>query len=93
MDIGGAVKAMWRGEKVARRGWNGKGMWLCIVPGTENAGPDELYGPQKPLAIQNATRGVAICPRVDMKAADGSIVIGWLASQSDLLAGDWEIVE
>lgn len=91
MDIGGAVKAMWQGEKVARKGWNGKGMWICIVPGTESAGPDELYGPQKPLAISN--RGVTINPRIDMKAADGSIVVGWLASQTDILAEDWGIVE
>jgi hypothetical protein len=31
--------------------------------------------------------------RIDMKAADGSIVIGWLASQTDMLAEDWVVVE
>lgn len=92
MDIGGAVNAMKAGERVARRGWNGKGMWLCLVPGIECAGPDQVFGPQMSLAIQNGNRGVTVLPRIDMKAADGSIVVGWLASQTDLLATDWGIV-
>jgi hypothetical protein len=35
---------------------------------------------------------VRINPHIDMKAADGSIVVGWLASQTDMLAEDWVIV-
>jgi hypothetical protein len=35
---------------------------------------------------------VKICPHIDMKAADGSYVVGWLASQTDMLAEDWDIV-
>jgi hypothetical protein len=33
-----------------------------------------------------------ICGHIDMMAADGDIVVGWLASQADMLAGDWLIV-
>ena len=33
-----------------------------------------------------------ICAHIDMKAADGSIVIGWLVSQTDILADDWTVV-
>lgn len=36
---------------------------------------------------------VKICPHIDMKAADDSYVVGWLASQTDLLAEDWVIVD
>ena len=36
---------------------------------------------------------VEICSHIDMKSADNKIVIGWLASQTDMLAEDWEIVE
>ena len=32
MDFGEALKALKAGEKVARDGWNGKGMWLCLIP-------------------------------------------------------------
>lgn len=93
MDIGGAVAALKAGEKVARRGWNGKGMWLCLAPGIENAGPDQVAGGMVSLAIQAGNRGVRVLPRIDMKAADDSIVVGWLASQADLLANDWGVVE
>lgn len=36
---------------------------------------------------------VEICPHVDMKTADNKLVIGWLASQTDMLANDWEVIE
>jgi hypothetical protein len=41
----------------------------------------------------NSKGEVTICPHIDMKAADGSLVIGWLASQTDMLAEDWIVVE
>ena len=34
-----------------------------------------------------------IAPHIDMKAADNTYVVGWLASQTDMLADDWEIVK
>ena len=36
---------------------------------------------------------IDICPHIDMKAADGSIVVGWLASQTDMLSEDWEVID
>ncbi len=30
LDFGGALKEMKAGERVARDGWNGKGMWLAL---------------------------------------------------------------
>ena len=35
MDFGGAIAALKAGKKVARKGWNGKGMFLWLKPGTE----------------------------------------------------------
>lgn len=76
--------------KIARKGWNGKGMFLTLQKGSEVSGTDmrnesarNYYGESK----------VRICPHIDMKAADGSYVVGWLASQTDLLADDWCVVE
>lgn len=37
MNFGNAIECLKDGEKVARAGWNGKGMWLVLVPGTPNA--------------------------------------------------------
>lgn len=93
ITFGEALEALKQGLRVARAGWNGKGMWLCMVPGIANAGPDQVFGPQIPLAIRNGNQGVRVNPRIDMKAADGSIVVGWLASQTDMLSNDWEVID
>lgn len=87
LGIGEAVKLMKEGAKVARLGWNGKDMFLFLVPGstfTVNRAPRV---PRWPSGTE-----INYLPHVDMKTADGKIV-PWLASQTDLLAEDWVIVE
>ena len=82
--IGWAVKEMQNGSRVRRDGWNGKGMFLFLVPGstfTVNRAP--LLGIYPPGTV------VDYHPHVDMKTATGGIV-PWLCSQTDLLATDWE---
>jgi hypothetical protein len=85
-EIGWAIKQMRNGEKVARAGWNGKGMFLFLVPGstfTVNRAPL--------LGIYPEGTEISYQPHVDMKTTQGTVV-PWLASQSDLLATDWEVV-
>lgn len=85
--IGWAVKQMRIGSRVARQGWNGKDMFLFLVPGSQfevNRSPL--------LGIYAAGTPINYCPHVDMRTADGSIV-PWLCSQSDLLAIDWVEVD
>ncbi len=84
--IGWAVKQMRNGDKVAREGWNGKGMFLFLVPGSKFA-----VNRAPLLGIYPAGTEVEYCPHVDMKTADGKVV-PWLASQTDLLAEDWDVV-
>jgi hypothetical protein len=74
------------GKLIARKGWNGKGMFVYYVPGSTfkvNRAP--LLGIYK--------RGTTIDyrPHLDMKYADGTCGV-WLASHSDMLVRDWEIV-
>jgi hypothetical protein len=86
MDFGQALEGMKRGNKVAREGWNGKGMFLFLVPGSQfevNRAP--LLG-----IYPEGTR-ITYRPHIDMKTADGEIV-PWIASQSDLLCDDWVAV-
>ena len=95
MTFGMAIEAMKQGKKVARRGWNGKGMWLCIplVDGPKEIPATGIWGkPNAEYAEQNGGM-VKVVPYITMKAADGTIVMGWLASQSDMLSDDWVIVE
>jgi hypothetical protein len=90
MSFSEALYALQCGAKIARAGWNGKGMFLTLQQGSEvdgslmrNENAKNFYGENK----------VKICPHIDMKAADGSYVVGWLASQTDMLSDDWCIVE
>lgn len=95
MTFGMAIEAMKQGKKVARAGWNGKGMWLCVplVEGPKEIPSTGIWGkPNADYAEQNGGT-VKVMPYITMKAADGSIVMGWLASQTDMLADDWAIVD
>ena len=95
MTFGMAIEAMKRGAKVARKGWNGKGMWLCVplCDGPTEIPATRVWGkPNAEYALQNGGT-VKVMPYVTMKTTDGAIVMGWLASQTDMLAEDWEVVE
>lgn len=87
MDFGNAVRELKVGNKVARAGWNGKGMFLFLVPGS-------VFKVNRPplLGIYPEGTEIRYCPHIDMKTADGSVV-PWLASQSDVLSEDWVLVE
>ena len=89
MDFGMALIALKRGDCVARKGWNGKGMFLTLQPGSEVEGEK-----MRNEGAKNFYEGMKckIAPHIDMKAADDTYVVGWLASQTDMLAEDWEIV-
>lgn len=80
MNIGDAVLAMREGARVARPGWNGKGMWLAI----------RMPQARTTIARQDHEQ-VMTEPFVYMSNAQGG-TIPWLCSQADLLAEDWEIV-
>ncbi|QSF42648.1 DUF2829 domain-containing protein [Paenibacillus tianjinensis] len=93
MNFGQAIEALKAGKKVARAGWNGKGMFVYMVHGTlvdKDRLRNEAYTHLKDCdSCGDHTGVVTINSHIDMKAADGSIVVGWLASQTDMLAEDW----
>jgi hypothetical protein len=92
MDFGQAIAALKGGEKVARSGWNGRGMFLVLVPGTPSITPRE--GTPYHDAIGDAE--CEILPHIDMWTTNAhgrrAFLPGWLASQTDMLSEDWEIV-
>lgn len=92
MNFGLAIEAMKKGCRVCRTGWNGKDMYICLTEGSSIRPEDARTGACKALADEGFN-SIDICPHIDMRAADGSIVVGWLASQTDMLSDDWEIVE
>lgn len=82
LTFGEALEALKAGKKVARKGWNGKGMFLCFVHWKDwSVNPAETHKTSTHLA-----------PWIGMKTAD-NMFVPWLASQTDMLAEDWHIVE
>jgi len=87
-DFGWAIRQLKDGKRVCRKGWNGKGMWLALTPGRTIANERACSGAAK-LLSELRPGDIEILGHIDMKAADGKIVVGWLASQADMLATDW----
>lgn len=97
-----AVIAAKAGRRIARAGWNGKAMWVALTPGSTVPVGQARAGAASHRAAElisgapdlYAAEGqkLTILPHLDMRAADGSLVIGWLASQTDLLAEDWMVL-
>ena len=86
-SFGWAVKQLHDGQLVAREGWNGRGMFLFLVPGSR-------FKVNRPplLGIYPEGTEIEYLPHIDMRTAGGQIV-PWLASQTDVLATDWVVVE
>lgn len=92
-SFGDAINFLKAGKKVARKGWNGKGMFLVICPGSEVPADHMRVKLVKKFYQKEGRVSVIIAPHIDLKAADGTYVTGWLASQTDMLADDWFTVE
>lgn len=97
MNFGDAIEALKEGKKIQRLGWNGKGMWLVLMPALYlppynttdtarkvNDRTSKWIGEDAPLDCQ---------PYIAMYTASKQWQPGWLASQADMLAGDWQEVQ
>ena len=76
MDFGNALNELKAGNKVQRTGWNGKGLWL------ELQRPDAHSKMTLPYLYLNYPDGAQNTPGAR---------VPWLASQTDMLAEDWQI--
>ena len=83
LNFGKALEELKSGGRVARSGWNGKGMWLQMVRSDAWSMSSD--------ALSSDSR-LGLLPWVGMKTADDNF-IPWLASQTDILSEDWEILE
>ena len=83
MSFGLAIEALKQGKRVARAGWNGKGMWLAMI--------QRASWQVDPAVNGTGNYSLNALPWIGMKTADEGFV-PWLASQTDMLADDWAIV-
>lgn len=86
LTFGNALELLKAGKKVARAGWNGKGLFLFLVPGSN-------FKVNRPPLLGIYPEGTEINyrPHIDLKGVDGSIST-WAPSGSDALAEDWAVV-
>ncbi len=98
MTFGLALEALKKGHKVARGGWNGKGMWLSLSGPLEGRviNADDFWS-ENNRQWARQFGGAMVLPAITMKTVNAhgreAILMGWLASQTDMLSDDWVIVE
>lgn len=96
LNFGEAIEALKEGKKVARLGWNGKGMYLWLKPAVEVK--SEWCKDPILKEIVDANGGTisalgTICMYTTNSAGRKAVLTGWLASQSDMLEEDWVIIK
>ena len=84
MSFGTAIEAAKKGKRIARKGWNGKGQYVELAKAISYETPTG--------AVVNAEHD-AIGNQALAFVGTSGVQMGWLASQADMLADDWEIVE
>lgn len=80
-DFGWALRCLKQGKAVARKGWNGKGIYIKLQTPDVNSKMTLPY-------VYIVTNGLVT---VNPNAPKGTVP--WLASQTDMLSDDWEVVE
>lgn len=86
MTFGLALEALKRGDKVARAGWNGRGMFVFLVAGSQ------FQVSRAPLlGIFPEGTTINYRPHIDIKGVDGGVST-WVPSIGDVMAEDWQIV-
>ena len=84
MNFGEAIIAMRKGKKLQRKGWNGKGQYIELATN---------------ISYVNADGEVVNCLHENIGSyavafvGTSGVQMGWLASQADMLADDWQIVK
>lgn len=106
MTFSEALEAAKNAHRIQRAGWNGKGMWVahtpamivtldCVAPGSAAARlahelltTDALASHPRPR-----DRSIVVCGHLDLRMADGALMVGWMPNQADLLADDWSVLD
>lgn len=81
-----ALDAMKRGGRIARKGWNGKGMYVFLADEVEFRTEADIS------EFENSEDGVYTSEMLVLRTAQGTFQPGWLATQSDILADDWYVL-
>lgn len=89
-----AIRYLKRGMRVARKGWNGKGQYIFLAKDIEFRTDADLseFNPER-IEEPTEQNAVFVHDALCIRTSQPAIQVGWLASQSDMLADDWYIVD
>jgi len=100
MNFGEAIELLKLGYKVARRDWNGKNMYIYLVDLNQfDCGCQfEFKKIFDDIIVKDEndfmdSGHIKIDKFIAMRTAQGTVQPGWLASQADMLAEDWVVIE
>ena len=91
LSFGVAVEALKRGQRVTRHGWNGRGMYLWLLPAAK-VKAEWCREPHLKAVAESNGGEIEALGSIRMMTADKKVLTGWLASQTDVLAEDWTIL-
>jgi hypothetical protein len=93
LNFGQALEFLKQGKRVAREGWNGKGMFIFLLP-AGTVPTKAIYDPALRAVIESEVGGETFeaLGSIRMFTADKKILTGWLASQTDMLSEDWMVL-
>ena len=84
MEFGKAIELMKQGKRVKRNGWNGKNQYIELASNISYVNSKNEIINVNHLNIGN--QAIAF-------VGTSGVQLGWLASQADMLADDWILVE
>lgn len=98
MKFGEIIEAVKNGRCAKRAGWNGKNMMVFLQKGSHDfvegeKRPEFISGIDSKLFMNGDVRTVTRFPSMRLQTSSGDTVVGWLASQTDMLAEDWELID
>lgn len=91
-SFGDAISHIKQGGRAQRHGWNGKDMWIAYGKGGFVPADAFWSKPARDFAREQVTGSAEVLPYILFKTADNKILMGWLASQTDMLATDWVLL-
>ncbi len=84
MDFGKAIQLLKEGKRVQRQGWNGKNQYIELATNISYKNTN--------AEVVNAEHNAIGNKAISFVGTSG-VQLGWLASQADMLAEDWKVVE
>ena len=85
-----ALLGLQAGERLQREGWNGKNMWIALSPGFTALPAEKFWNPHVRQFAESNGGTATVDSYFIMKTAQGTIQMGWVPSQADMLANDWQ---